>query len=238
MENVALITGSGVRIGREIAAHLANKGWNLALHYCTSSDQVYKLTAELSSSYPEQHFYPFQTDFSLADQTQKLIRLVIGRFGKLNLLINNASVFEPSSLRASSAELLMRHTMINFISPLILMRDYANFIDNGQIINILDTRITSNKSDYLAYTLSKKSVWESTKMAALELAPHFRVNAIAPGAVLPPAGKGEDYLNELALKIPMKRPSGMTPILQSIDYIIENQYLTGQLLFCNGGSHL
>jgi len=77
-----------------------------------------------------------------------------------------------------------------------------------------------------------------TKMAALEFGPQIRVNAIAPGLTLPPEEKGEDYLWELAQNIAMKRPGGLDPILKSLDYILENEYLTGQLLFCDGGENL
>ncbi len=238
MTKVALITGSGVRIGREIAGHLAKNGWNLALHYSTSYNEIHNFIADLNAAYPEQYFSPFRADFAKIEQTQNLIRQVIELFGHIDLLVNNASVFEPSSLRKTSDQLLVRQTMVNFVSPFILIRDFAKSLTNGQIINILDTRITNNRSDYLAYSLSKKSLWELTKMAALELAPQFRVNAIAPGAILPPFGKDQAYLDEVASHSPMKTASGIISILSSLDYIIENQNLTGQLLFCDGGSHL
>jgi NAD(P)-dependent dehydrogenase (short-subunit alcohol dehydrogenase family) len=238
MGKVALITGSAVRIGYEIASNLARQGWDLSLHYSTSSDVIFNFINELRSTYPEQQFFAFKADFVSIDQTQDVIRQVFKKFGRLDLLVNNASVFEPSSLKETSADLVIRQMMVNWISPLILIRDYATYSINGLIINMVDTRITNNRSDYLAYSLSKKSLWELTKMAALELAPHFRVNAIAPGAVLPPVGKDQSYLDEIALTTPMKKPSGINPILKSVDYIIENQDLTGQLIFCNGGSHL
>ena len=94
----------------------------------------------------------------------------------------------------------------------------------------MDTRITNNKSDYAAYSLSKKALWELTKMAAIEMAPDIRVNAIAPGVTLAPEDKDDSYLLGLAENIPMQKPGGIQPILQSIDYILENKHLTGQLL--------
>jgi len=194
--------------------------------------------AELKTGFPEQRFYTFQADLADTNQVQKLIKLVIGWFGQLDLLINSASIFEPSPFKETSADSLIRHSQVNFVSPFILMRDFANSASNGQIINIVDTRITKNKSDYLSYSLSKKSLWELTKMAALELAPHFRVNAIAPGAILAPAGKDQQYLEKVADLTPMKTPSGVISILKSIDYIIGNEDLTGQLIFCNGGAQL
>lgn len=238
MAKVALITGSAVRLGREIAYHLANNGWDIALHYRTSSKDVADFEAELKTAFPEQRFYAFQADLGDTDQVQKLIKLVIEQFGQLDLLINSASIFEPSSFKETSADSLIRHTLVNLVSPFILMCDFANNSSNGQIINIVDTRITSNKSDYLSYSLSKKSLWELTKMAALELAPHFRVNAIAPGAILAPAGKDQHYLEKVADLTPMKTPSGVISILKSVDYILGNEDLTGQLIFCDGGAQL
>ena len=238
MANVALITGGTVRIGHEIASFLANKGWNLAIHFNSSGSKVFDFELELKSHFPNQHFKAFRADLAVPNQTSTLIKQVIEHFGSLNLLINNASVFEPSDLKSTTNDLLIRHTMINFVAPFMLMRDFANYADNGQIINILDTRITTNKSDYLAYSLSKKSLWELTKMAALDIAPHFRVNAIAPGAILPPAGKDESYLEKLAFGTPMKKPSGVISILRTLEYILDNQDLTGQLIFCDGGNHL
>ena len=238
MGKVALITGSAVRIGHEIAVHLATKGWDLGLHFSSSSLDVHVLESELRKNFPGQRFITFKSDLEDPDQSSSLIRQVIDRFGNLDLLINNASVFHPSSLRETSNRLLMQQTTVNFIAPYILIRDFANLSDKGQVINITDTRITNNRSDYLAYSLSKKSLWELTQMAALELAPNFRVNAIAPGAVLPPVGKDRSYLESIALKTPMKTPSGMISILKTLDYIIDNQDLTGQLIFCDGGSHL
>ena len=238
MTKVALVTGSAVRIGREMASYLAGNGWNLALHYSSSNNEISELEHELKLRYPTQNFCVFQADLGDTFQTEKLILRVIEQFGSLDLLINNASVFEPSSLKTTTKDLLVRHSMINFMAPFILMRDFANLSGNGQIINVLDTRITENKSDYIAYSLSKKTLFELTKMAALELAPYFRVNAIAPGAVLPPPGKDQSYLEKIAGNTPMKIPSGLTSILKTLDYIIENQDLTGQVIFCDGGSHL
>ncbi len=238
MSNVALITGSAVRIGHEISSHLAGKGWDLALHFSSSYPEAYAFQAELKSKYPGQRFITFKTNLGDPDQTSKLIQQVIEQFGTLNLLVNNAAVFVPSSLKETANELLRHHTTVNYMAPYILMRDFANKVVKGQVINIIDTRITNNTSDYLAYSISKKALWELTKMAALELAPNFRINAIAPGAVLPPEGKDLLYLEKIAGNTPMKTPSGIISILKSIDYIVENQYLTGQLIFCDGGSHL
>ena len=238
MNGVALITGSAVRVGREIAFHLAEEGWDLALHYNSSLKEASFLEADLKASYPKQQFYLCKASLSSVDETRKLISSVIDYFSQLDLLINNASIFESASLKDTSVQILDRHWQINCRAPFILINDYANLADKGMIINIVDSRITKNDSDYLAYTISKKALWELTKMAAVELAPAFRVNAIAPGALLSPVGKGSDYLKKVLLKTTMKEPVGMTSLLKSIDYLLENESMTGQLLFCDGGANL
>ncbi|MCK5852815.1 SDR family oxidoreductase, partial [bacterium] len=168
----------------------------------------------------------------------ELIPKVITEHGLFQLLINNASVFNSGYLKDTSVNLFENQMDVNLKAPFILMRDFANICKQGNIINFIDTRITSNKSDFTAYSLSKKALWDLTKMAALEFASAIRVNAIAPGVTLPPANEDENYLDNLAQNIPMKKPGGVEPILKSIGYILGNNHLTGQLLFADGGENL
>jgi NAD(P)-dependent dehydrogenase (short-subunit alcohol dehydrogenase family) len=238
MTGIALVTGSAVRVGREISLHLAEKGWDLALHYNSSSDEAKVLEADLKFMYPHQKFETFRANLATVEETQNLIGEVIAHFGHLNLLINNAAIFDPASFKDTSVHLLDKTWAINFRAPFILMNEYAHKADQGLIINMTDSRITNNKTNYFAYSVAKKALQDLTKMAALELAPAFRVNSIAPGALLPPAGKGEGYLERIAAKMPMGIPVRMENIMQSIDYLIENDNMTGQLLFCDSGESL
>lgn len=238
MTGIALITGSAVRVGREISLHLAEKGWGLALHYNSSSREAEMLEEDLKSRYPNQPFFTFGANLTSDEETKSLINEVISQFGSLDLLINNAAIFEPSSFKDSSIHSLDQHWAINFRAPFILMNEYVNRCDKGLIINMTDTRITNNKSNFFCYSIAKKALQDMTKMAALELAPAFRINSIAPGALLPPADKGEGYLEKLASKLPMGSPVGMKNIMQSIDYLIANDNMTGQILFCDSGESL
>jgi NAD(P)-dependent dehydrogenase (short-subunit alcohol dehydrogenase family) len=238
MGKTALITGAAKRVGKAMTEHLAQKGWNIAVHYNASGNDAEQLCNELIRNYPDQHFEVFQADLNRSDEVETLIGQVIQKFTGIDLLINNASVFEPAKLGETSADFLERQMNVNFMAPFILCRDFARTFESGNIVNFVDTRIVNNKSNFAAYSLSKKALWELTKMAALEFGPRIRVNAIAPGLTLAPEEKGEDYLWKLAEKIPMKRPGGLDPVLKSLDYILENDYLTGQLLFCDGGENL
>lgn len=238
MIETALVTGASHRIGKQIVQHLAKRGWNVIVHHNSSVEAANELCSELSNRYPNQKFHLVKTNLYREEELYALIPKLTDKFGSFSLLINNASVFDGGYLKDTSFELFKKQMNVNLKAPFFLMRDFVKFCKSGNIINLVDTRIGSNKSDFAAYSLSKKALWELTKMAALEFAPEIRVNAIAPGATLPPSDKDEDYLNKLALQTPMRVPGGVEPILKSVDYILENNNLTGQILFSDGGENL
>ena len=232
----ALITGSAKRIGNELALHLAKQGWSLAIHYNRSKAEAMALRDYLKAIYPKQIFKVFCCD--LSDKPEFLISEVKKEFGEIDLLINNAAVYSSSSIKETSAELLDEQLNVNFKAPFILMRDYANLCKTGIILNFLDTRVTKFASDYAAYSLSKVALSHLTQMGALEFGPEIRVNGIAPGSTIAPLGADTNYLENRATLTPMKEPGGIQPILKSLDYILDNTYLTGQILFCDGGEQL
>jgi pteridine reductase len=238
MKQTALITGASKRIGKAIAEHLAEKEWNIAIHFNSSEKPACELVNELTSKFPQQKFKAFKADLSEIEEVIKLITNVLTAFGEIHLLINNASVFDSGYLKTTSLELYDKQINVNLKAPFFLIRDFANNCKKGNVINFVDTRITSNKSNFTAYSLSKKGLWDLTQMAALELAPDIRVNAIAPGVTLSPEDKDENYLQNLAQNTPMKKPGGLEPIIKSVDFILENNHLTGQLLFADGGENL
>jgi NAD(P)-dependent dehydrogenase (short-subunit alcohol dehydrogenase family) len=238
MTKTALITGAAKRIGRTVAHHLAGKGWNIAIHYHSSEQEALELQGELRALFPAGQFELFKADLYHVHEVEGLIPEVVQSLGMIDLLINNASVFDKRSLPDTSTELFDSNMNINFRAPFILIREFIKSADKGIIINFVDTKITSNKSNYAAYSLSKKALWELTKMTALEHGPHFRVNAIAPGLTLAPEHKEEGYLWKMAPNVAMQRPGGLEPVIRSVDFILENDYLTGQLLFCDGGENL
>ncbi len=238
MKQTALITGASKRIGKALAEHLAERSWNVAIHYNSSGQPAKSLVEQLSLKFPHQKFASFKANLNKSEKVAKLIPTAMSEFGKIDLLINNASVFNSGYLKGTSVELFDTQMNVNFKAPFFLIRDFANQCKTGNIVNFVDTRITSNKSNFAAYSLAKKSLWELTKMAALELSPAIRVNAIAPGVTLPPDDKDENYLLKLAQNIPMKKPGGLVPIIRSLDFILENDHLTGQLIFADGGENL
>ncbi|MFV0266154.1 MAG: SDR family NAD(P)-dependent oxidoreductase [Draconibacterium sp.] len=238
MNPTALITGASKRIGKAVLQHLAANGWNVIIHFNRSAEDAIMLAQDLGEKYPKQLFSSVTANLREAHEVESLIPSIVSKSGPFELLVNNASVFDKSYLRETSTKLFDSQLDVNLKAPFLLIRDFAVYCKKGNIINFVDTRITGNTSNFAAYTLSKKALWELTKMAALEFAPAIRVNAIAPGVTLAPVDEDEHYLQNLAKGIPMKQPGGVAPILNSIDFILKNTHLTGQLLFADGGENL
>jgi NAD(P)-dependent dehydrogenase (short-subunit alcohol dehydrogenase family) len=238
IKKTALITGGAKRIGKAIAVHLASKGWNIVIHYNTSESDALKLANQLTEDYPNQKFLTVKTNLQNISETENLIPTLVSQSGTFELLINNASVFERNSISDTTSDFFDKHFHTNLRAPFILIRDFARFCKSGNIVNLTDTRIHSNQPGFSAYTLSKKALWELTKMAAVEFSPAVKVNSIAPGVTLAPFEEGESYLQKLAEKLPMKKPSGIVPVLQCLDFILSNNHMTGQLLYADGGENL
>jgi Dehydrogenases with different specificities (related to short-chain alcohol dehydrogenases) len=238
MKKVALITGSARRLGREFALFMADSGWNIALHYHHSAEDASLLLHELRSRHHERQFELFNVDLSDVQSVEYLIPDVIKRMGRLDLIINNASVFEQGRLAETSAEKIRHHLAVNLEAPLLLMGSFVKSDCSGLIVNLLDSRIDSNLPSHFAYSLSKKGLAEATRMAAVEFAPKIRVNGLALGALFPPEGKDEKYLAGVAAKSPMQKPTGVNSILHTLTFLLENESVTGEVIFCDGGMSL
>lgn len=232
----ALITGSGKRIGKAIALALGERGYRVAVHYHHSRDDAQSVVDTIRKQGGEADL--FQADLGDAESVAGLIPAVSDRFPDLSLLVNNASVFEQATLCETDHALLQQHLNINLTAPAILMRDFARLEKPGAIVNILDSKITGNRYRYTAYTLSKQALAHLTSMAARELAPTVRVNGIAPGFILLPAAADEQYAARLLQHIPLGRQGSVQDIVRALLYLEDNSYLTGQILYIDGGSHL
>ncbi len=236
MARCALVTGSSQRIGREIAISLANLGFDIALHYNSSRQQAIQTAGEITATGAQ--CILFQCDLANRVELESLMGNVAAEFPDLCLLVNNASVFKKSRIIDTGFDLLEMQFNVNFFAPFILTRDFAKFCGTGQVINLLDCKTASNDSLYGAYTLSKKAILEFTRMAAKEFAPNIRVNGIAPGVILPPPGEDEDYLTPLINRVPLAQKGDISQITQTVRFLIENEYITGQIIFVDGGKHL
>ncbi len=228
------MTGGSKRIGADIARTLAERGLDIALHY--NSTPPDSLVEEIREKGVRCSAY--RADFTVSKDVTSLMEKVRGEFPGLDILINNASIFERASIKDTDEEFFQRHFDINFKAPFLLSRDFARVTGKGQIINIADTRVVRAGTTYAAYLLSKKALSEFTRMAAVEFAPGIRVNAIAPGLILPPDGEGEAYMETLAAKLPLKRRGDTIDVIRAVNYVMDSEFVTGEILFIDGGEHL
>ncbi|AOY79688.1 SDR family oxidoreductase [Moorena producens JHB] len=232
----ALVTGGSKRIGKAIALDLAKHGYDLAIHYNRSRQDAEMLGEQIQSLDRNCRFY--QADLTCDQDMLNLLPRVKADVPELDVLVNNASIFEPATLKETELDLFDSHFAVNFKAPYFFTRDFARLYQKGNIINIIDTRINKNDFSYSAYTLAKKALANLTEMAALELAPHIRVNGICPGWILLPAGASEQYIETLRQRVPMHSQGNVDQICQAVRYLLSNQFVTGQFLFVDGGQHL
>jgi NAD(P)-dependent dehydrogenase (short-subunit alcohol dehydrogenase family) len=236
IKKTALVTGGAKRLGHNIVIHLAAQGYNIALHYHTSKAEAMKTAQLLYKKGVRCEL--FSCDLADAKQAGRLVTDVYKAFPDLKLLINSASVFIPNEFGAQDLSLYEAHWNINFKAPYILSCEFARLVKKGEIINFIDTNVAKYRSRYADYLLTKKALGEFTKMAAVAWGPQIRVNGISPGMILPPVNQRKDDRQQRAKRIPLKAVGDPKYILETLQFIIQNTYLTGQIIAVDGGEGL
>ncbi len=237
--SVALVTGGAVRIGRALALALAGRGARVALHYGSSREAAAMTLAaihELGGSAEA-----FQADLRTPARAEGVVEEVAERLGPIDILVNCAATFTPAAIADTTESLWDEQFSINLKAPFFLSRAFSRHVGaerSGQIISIADWRAVRPDPRCLAYSLTKAGIVAMTRGLALALAPNIRVNAIAPGSILPPPGRDESYLQELAGKIPLGRHGAPGDVAAALLYLVSAHFVTGQVLFVDGGDHL
>jgi len=229
----ALVTGAARRIGRGLAEALAARGCRLALHCNRSVAEAEELARDLRRRGAEA--YVIRQNLLTPGAGEKLVRRARKLLGGLDILVNNAAVFEKETITAATEKSLRGTIEINLMAPVLLTRAFAAQSAKGKIVNILDRRIAGREPGLAAYLLSKKALAEFTKIAALELAPGISVNGIAPGPVLAPVVKKQ---REPAGKIPLNRRPSAADVAGALVFLLENDSITGEIIFVDCGQHL
>lgn len=232
----ALITGAAKRMGRAVALALADAGVNVAIHYRSSRAKAEE-TAKHAIEAGVQAWL-FQADLAAPVAAEKLFEETLQEAGPIDFLINNASIFPEQGLRDFTAEDLHANVNVNALSPFLLGRRFAEQGLEGAIINFLDTMVTDYDRKHVPYHLSKRMLYSLTRLMALEFAPKVRVNAVAPGLILPPEGKDIAYLEALAHTNPLRRYGGVADINEAVLFLVRSRFVTGQVIFVDGGRHL
>ncbi len=219
----ALVTGGAMRIGKAITEALRASGVEVVVHYRNSKTEAEALSP-----------FILQADLQSMEECSRLIE----RAGPLDILINNASIFTKDTLADSSPERVQREFQVNLFAPMELTRTFAAQAERGAVINLLDRRIRCNDTTCVPYSITKKGMEELTKLAALEYAPNIRINAVAPGPVLPPLGSSVESARELAGNIPLDKLPTPGNIAEATTFLLESDSITGQVIYVDGGQHL
>ncbi len=249
---VVLVTGAAVRIGKAVALHFAQHGWRVAVHYSRSSAQAIETVEQINNIAARFHAadqtrgnndaaFAFQAD--LADQAQvaSLVPRIIEKFGRLDVLVNNASRFEFDDTASLSFENLAAHMGPNLAAPILLARALHQALSaeaEGAVVNLLDQKLYNLNPDFFSYTMSKAGLAAATTMLAQALAPRVRVVGVAPGLTLPSYLQDESTF-EAAHKVSiLQRSSDVDDIAASIYFAATNRSMTGSTLLVDGGQHL
>jgi pteridine reductase len=236
---VALITGGGVRLGKELTMSLAAEGVKIAVHYGRSKEEADATVSSIRGMGGEAA--AFHSDLRDVSKFPHLINEIADFFGNIDILVNSAAIFKPGTLAETSEELWDEHLAVNLKAPFFLAQAFALYRNSkvaGQIVNIIDWRIVRPRGDYIAYTIAKSGLLTMTQGLAQAMAPAVRVNAIAPGAILPPPGMGEDYLARLGDRLPLHKHGTPGDVTHALIYLLTAEFVTGQVIFVDGGEHL
>ena len=238
---VALVTGAARRIGAAIARRLHADGYDLALHYHASGEDMRALAAGLEAERPGSVLV-LQADLAAFDRLPELVSRTVGRFGRLDALVNNASAFFPTPIGGATPDQWDALFAVNARAPFFLAQAAAPHLaaSGGAIVNLADVYALQPRADLAVYAASKAALLGATRSLAVSLAPRVRVNAIAPGAILwPDAGVDESLQQALLAKTPLGRIGTPEEIAGVVAWLLRDAgYVTGQVLRVDGGRHL
>ncbi|PQO42264.1 SDR family oxidoreductase [Blastopirellula marina] len=237
---VALITGSAKRVGRAIAKHFAEQGYRIAVHANQSMDEAKEFAVELKGEGIEAS--AFQADITKETEVKDLIDYVYFYFGRIDVLVNSASVFFPTPLSELETDDIEKLFQVNTFSVLNTSRwaarKMAEQATGGAIVNIADWSVVRPAKDFTAYIASKGALTTLTRSLAIDLAaihPSIRVNAVLPGQVLLPPDAGEKKRQAAIDATLVKRLGDPADVAQAVQFLVESPFVTGVCLPVDGG---
>ncbi|MDP5217529.1 SDR family oxidoreductase [Ruegeria sp. 2205SS24-7] len=245
----ALVTGAGIRLGREMAIYLAERGFDVAVHYATSEDAAREAVDTITSL--GRAAVALQADLLNEAKVEALLpRAADALGGPITCLVNNASVFEYDNIRSASRHSWDRHMESNLRAPFVLTQAMAaqgfpartDHNDEpqatGLIVNMIDMRVRKLTPEFMTYTIAKSGLWTLTQTAAQALTPAIRVNAIGPGPTLRGHRQSEEHFAAQRANTISGRGSNPSDISAALGYLLEAHAVTGQLICVDGGQHL
>lgn len=245
----ALVTGAGGRLGQAMAIYLAQRGFDVAIHYASSSEGAEATNTAVETS--GQRACRLQADLLDEAATHALFDQAVTELGgPITCLVNNASIFEYDTLETATSESWNRHIGSNLRAPFLLSqkmalqdiaagRDAADEpIATGLIVNMIDQRVRKLTPEFMTYTIAKMGLWAFTQTAAQALAPRIRVNAIGPGPTLQGSRQSADHFAAQRAATVLRRGANVEDITAALGYFLDAPAVTGQLLCIDGGQHL
>jgi NAD(P)-dependent dehydrogenase (short-subunit alcohol dehydrogenase family) len=230
-----LVTGGARRVGRLLALACGHAGADVIIHHGHSLEEALEVQKEIASLGRRAWILP--ADLSNVDEVYRLIPQA-NALAPLDGLVNSAAIFEKISLQDTTLEDWERHLSINLTAPFLLSQTFAKQTSHGRIVNIVDWRALRPGADHFPYTVSKAALAAMTKSLAVALAPNITVNALALGAVLPPAD-GSSASDKIIEQVPAKRWSEAHEVQDALIFLLSGPaYITGEIIHVDGGRHL
>jgi len=236
---VALITGSAKRIGRLTATELAKRGARVAIHFRSSGQEATETLRLIQDDGGSGSL--FQADLSEVPAIEGMFRKLDQQFGGLDILVNSASTFHTSTAEDTSAELWDEQLNSNARAPFFVAQAAAQMMmkrGNGKIINIVDVAGEMIWPGYFAYSVSKAALIAVNRGLAKAYAPEIQVNGIAPGPVLFPDHYTEEQKRTAIERTLLKRAGHPSDVVNAVVFLIENDYITGEIIHVDGGRHI
>lgn len=245
----ALVTGAGARLGRAMALELARSGFDVAVHYASSQDGAEETAATIRDM--GRQAVTLQADLLDMTQAEALVpRAVEALGGPLSALINNASIFDYDSVETATQDSWDRHMSTNLRAPFFLTQAFAAQApeavtdENGEqlsqslVVNMLDQRVQKPTPEFMTYSLAKNALWSLTRSTAQALAPHVRVNGIAPGTTLIGARQSQAHFDGQRQASILQRGANVSDITSALRFFLHSPAVTGQMIAVDGGQHL
>lgn len=245
----ALVTGAGARLGQAMALYLADRGFDVAVHFAASDDGAQDTVAQIKAK--GRHAIALQADLLDEDASQALVqRAADGLGGPLTCLINNASIFEYDTIESATRRSWDRHIESNLRAPFVLTQNFAaqapkattddagEPVAQAMILNMLDQRVHKLTPEFMTYTIAKMGLWALTQTSAQGLAPHVRVNGIGPGPTLQGHRQSAEHFERQRKATVLQRGANPDDITAALGYFLDATSVTGQMISVDGGQHL
>lgn len=235
---VGLVTGGAHRVGRALVLGLARAGADVAIHY-HSSDHEATETAEAVRALGRRA-ETFRADLAAPDATTRLANAVAEAMGRLDILVNNASLFESARFGDVTAEAWDRVMAVNLRAPFLLLQATAPLLEasNGVAVNIADLAGVQVWPAFPHHGVSKAGLIHVTRVAARALAPDVRVNCIVPGTVLPPEDYTEEQIQTSVDRTVLGRIGSPADVVEALLFLVRSEFATGSVVTVDGGRTL